>query len=35
LNLCDSCIDDMAFMLKRFEADVRTKPEPRKADHNE
>jgi hypothetical protein len=35
LNQCDSCTDQMAFMLKRYEADVRPEREPRKADHNE
>jgi hypothetical protein len=34
-NLCDTCMEDMGFMLRRYETDVRKKAEPRKADHNE
>jgi hypothetical protein len=34
-NWCDHCIDKMAFTLvRRYEADMREKPEPRKSDHN-
>ena len=33
---CDDCIDKMAFTLvRRYEADMRGKPEPRKSHHNE
>ena len=35
LNLCNTCIEDMGFMLRRYEADMREKAEPRKADHKE
>lgn len=32
---CDDCIDKMAFTLvRRYEADMRDKPELRKSDHN-
>jgi len=34
-KLCDSCIEQMGYMLDTYEADVHTKPKPRKADHNE
>ena len=27
VNMCDDCIDNMAFMLRRYEADVRSKRE--------
>jgi predicted nucleic acid-binding Zn ribbon protein len=34
-NLCDRCMEDMGLMLRRYEADVHTTPQPRKAGHNE
>jgi hypothetical protein len=35
LNPCDTCMEDMGFMLRRYEADMREKAEPRKAGHND
>jgi hypothetical protein len=32
-NLCDSCIDTMSFMLRPYEADVRSKREPNSSYH--
>ena len=34
-NLCDICMEDMGFMLRRYEVDVRKNAERRKPDHNE
>jgi hypothetical protein len=31
--MCDDCIDDTAFMLRRYEADVRSKREPNSSYH--
>jgi hypothetical protein len=33
--MCDDCHDNMVFLLRWYEAAVRPKPQPRKADHNE
>jgi hypothetical protein len=35
LNLCDSCIDKTAYMMRQYEEVRCSKREPRKADQNE